>query len=103
MGSFGPMHVIWLLVAVAAGSSLCGFVGSTMARRKRQRARRSFIVGFFCGFTTGVIVRGRWREIGRLTVRVLGMAYPPSRVGHSPQRRGRLPSRLPIAFLTVRR
>jgi hypothetical protein len=103
MWSLGPMHVIALLVAVAAAASLCGSVASTLARRKRQRARRSFIVGFFCGFTTGVIVRRRWRDVGRLAVRALSSADLPSRLGHSPQRRGRLPSRLPLALLTARR
>jgi hypothetical protein len=99
MGSLGPMQVISLFVVVAGAAALCGFVGSTIARRKRQRARRSFIVGFFCGFTAGVVVRRRWREIGRLAVRVLGPAALPSRLGQSPQRhRGR-----PMALLTVRR
>lgn len=104
MGSLGPMQVISLLVAVAAAAALCGFVASTIARRKRQRARRFFVVGFFCGFTAGVVVRRQWRDVGRLAVRTLGSAGLASRRGHSsPQRHRRLPGRLPMALSTVRR
>lgn len=99
MGSLGPAQVISLLVAIAAAAALCGFLVSTIARRKRQRARRFYIVGFFCGFTAGVVVRRQWREIGRLAVRALGSTGGASRRVHSPQRRGRLPR----ALLTVRR
>jgi len=99
MGSLGPLQVISLLVAVAAAAALCGFVGSTIARRKRQRARRSFLVGFLCGFTAGVVIRRRWRDIGRLAVRALGSGALPGRRRHSSwPHRG-----LPTALLAVRR
>jgi hypothetical protein len=90
---------IVLLVAVAAAAALCGFVASTVARRKRQRARRFFMVGFFCGFTAGVVVRRKWRETARLAVRTFNSAVLPGRLGHSPPRT----RRLPMALSTVRR
>jgi len=90
---------IFLLVAVAAAAALGGFVASTVARRKKQRARRFFIVGFFCGFTAGVVVRRRWREVGRLAIRALSSAAVPGRLGSTPQR----PRRLPTALSIVRR
>ena len=91
--------LITVLVAVAATAALCGYTASAVARRKSQRARRSFITGFFCGFTAGVVVRRRWRDIGRLAVRTLGSVAAPPRPGPSPQRQRRFPT----ALLTVRR
>jgi hypothetical protein len=99
MGSLGTTQYIVLLMAVACTAALCGFVASMLVRRKKQRARRSFIVGFLFGFTAGVVVRRRWREIGRLAVRALNSASAPSRLDRSPPQL----RRLPMALLTVRR
>jgi hypothetical protein len=99
MGSLGTTQFIFLLAVVACAAALCGFVASMLVRRKKQRARRSFIVGFLFGFTAGVVVRRRWREIGHLAVRALNSAAAPSRLDRSPPQL----RRLPLALLTVRR
>jgi hypothetical protein len=99
MGSLGTTQCIFLLLVVACTAALCGFVASMLVRRKKQRSRRSFIVGFLFGFTAGVVVRRRWREIGRLAVRALNSAAAPSRLNRSPSQF----RRLPMALLTVRR
>jgi len=93
-----PQFII-LLVVVAAGAALCGYTGSAIARRKKERTERSFTVGLLCGFTAGVIVRRRWRDIGRLAVRALLSATRPNRLGWQPQRS----RRFPLALLPVRR
>jgi hypothetical protein len=98
MGSLGTTQ-LFLLVVVASAAALCGFVASMLVRRKKQRARRSFMVGFLFGFTAGVVVRRRWREIGQLAVRTLHSAAAPSRPDRSPPQL----RRLPMALLTVRR
>lgn len=91
-------QVICLLVVVAAGAALCGYTASAIAQRMRQRLQGAFTVGLLCGFVAGVIVRRRWRDIGRLAVRALFSATRPNRPGWQPQRR-----RLPLALLPVRR
>jgi hypothetical protein len=90
-----PQFII-LLVTVSGTAALCGYTGSAIARRKKQRPQRSFIVGLLCGFTAGVMVRRRWRDIGRLGLRTLVYRARP---GLQPQR----PRRLPFALLPVRR
>ena len=99
MGSLGTTQFFLLLVVVASAAAICGFVASILVRRKKQRARRSFIVGFLFGFTAGVVVRRRWREIGRLAVRALNSAAAPGRLERSPPQL----RRLPMALLAVRR
>jgi hypothetical protein len=103
MGSLGTTQLTALLVAAVAAGVLCGFVASTIARRKKQRARRFFVAGLFCGFTAGVFVRRGWRQVGPVAVRALGSAALRSplsgRLGDSPRQL----RRLPLALLTVRR
>jgi hypothetical protein len=99
MGSLGTTPLIVLLVSVAAAAALCGFIGSTVARRRKRHARRFFTTGFVCGFAVGVVVRRRWRDIGRLAARALSSSGLPVRLGLTPQRR----RRLPMSLLTVRR
>ena len=99
MGSLGTPQFLLLLVAVATVAAVCGFIGSTVARGQKRRARRFFLTGFFCGFTAGVVVRRRWRDIGRLASRALSSSALPLRLGLSPQR----PRRLPLSLLIVRR
>jgi len=99
MGSLGTPQFILLLAVVAAAAALCGFIASTVARSKKRHARRFFVTGFFCGFTAGVVVRRRWRDIGRLAARALSSSALPTRLG-LPSRR---PRRLPMSLLTVRR
>jgi hypothetical protein len=99
MGSLGTPQFIVLLAVVAAAAALCGFIASTLARSKKRHPRRFFMTGFFCGFTAGVVVRRRWRDIGRLATRALGSSGLPVRLGLPPRR----PRRLPMSLLTVRR
>ena len=80
-------QMITLLVVVAAAAALCGYTASAIKQRKNQRARRSFVTGFFFGFASGVVVRRNWRDIGRLAIRTLGAAAAPSRSGSAPQQR----------------
>lgn len=90
-------QVIVLLVAVAAIAAVCGHTASAIARRKKQKTRRHFTVGFFCGFTAGVIVRRNWRDIAHLAASKLSSRS--SRPGRQPHRA----LRLPLALLPVRR
>ena len=90
-------QAIFLLVAVAAIAAVCGHAASAIARRKKQRARRYFTVGFLCGFTAGVVVRRNWREIAHVAGRTISSTS--SRLGRQPQRA----LRLPLALLPVRR
>ena len=90
---------ITLLAVVSAAAALCGYTASAIARRKKQRPERSFIVGLLCGFTAGVIVRRRRRDIGRLAVRTLLSLTRPNQLGRQLQRH----RRLPLALLPVRR
>ena len=90
-------QLISLLVVVAAGAALCGYTASAISKRREQRGRRHFFVGFLFGFTAGVVVRRNWREIGRLAVRAFSST--PGRLGWQQSRR----RRLPLALLPVRR
>lgn len=62
MGFAGPAHQISLLLAVAIIAATCGFIASTVLRRNKHRARRLIVLGFFCGITVGMILRGYRRS-----------------------------------------
>jgi len=97
MGSLGPTELISLLLAVAIIAAICGFVASTVARRNKRRARRFFLLGFFCGLTTGAILRERRRGTGRFAVRTLTIAAPHVRPGLWPaQWHRQVTPRLPL-------
>ena len=64
MGSLEPTHLISLLVAVAIIAAICGFIASAV--RNKRRARRFFLLGFFCGWMAGGILRGRRRGLNAL-------------------------------------
>src|SRR3977135_528233 len=81
MGSLGTTQLICLLLAVATGAALCGFIAS--ARRKKRRTRRIFLLGVFCGVLAGGVVRGRRSDAGRLAARALGLAVSRIRLGLS--------------------
>ncbi len=66
MGSLGPTHLISLLLAVAIIAATCGFIASAVVRSNKRRARRLFLLGFFCGLMAGVILRGRRRGLNAL-------------------------------------
>ena len=66
MGSLGPTHLISLLLAVAIIASTGGFIASAVARRNKRRARGFFLLGFFCGFIAGPILRRRRRDLNAL-------------------------------------
>jgi hypothetical protein len=100
MGSLGTTPSVVLLLAVGVAAALCGYIASAVARRNKRRTRGVFLVGLFCGFTAGVVVRRRWRDIGRLAVRALNASALPTRLGLVPPQR---PRRLPVSLLTVRR
>ncbi len=64
MSGLGVTPVIWLLIAVSLTASLCGYAGSAVARRK-QRPRRPFMLGFFCGTVAGAFLRRKYRPAAR--------------------------------------
>ena len=66
MGSLGSTHLISLLLAVAIIAATCGFIASAVVRRNKRRARRLFLLGFFCGLMAGAILRGRRRGLNAL-------------------------------------
>jgi uncharacterized membrane protein YeaQ/YmgE (transglycosylase-associated protein family) len=66
MGSLGPTHLISLLLAVAIIAATCGFIASAVARRNKRRTRGVFLLGFFCGWMAGSILRGRRRGLNAL-------------------------------------
>jgi uncharacterized membrane protein YeaQ/YmgE (transglycosylase-associated protein family) len=66
MGSLGPTQLISLLLAVAIVAAICGFIASAVARRNKRRARGFFLLGFFCGWMAGAILRGRRRGLNAL-------------------------------------
>ena len=57
MGSLGTTPLVVLLLAVGIAAALCGYTASAVARRNKRRTRGVFLVGLFCGFTAGVVVR----------------------------------------------
>ena len=59
MGSLGPIHLIFVLLAVAIVSATCGFIGSAVRRRNKRRTRRVFLLGFLCGYVAGPVLRKR--------------------------------------------
>jgi uncharacterized membrane protein YfcA len=65
MGALGVMHLVTLLLGVAVVAALCGYLGSAIARRKRnkRRARWTFLLGFACGSMAGVILRERRHRV----------------------------------------
>src|SRR3954462_5075973 len=65
MGSLGPTHLTLLLGAVILATAV-GLVGSAVARRRKRRARRYFLLGFTCGFIAGVILQRRRRVLNGL-------------------------------------
>jgi len=82
MGAPGVMQLVTLLLGVAVVAALCGYLGSAIARRKRnkRRARGTFLLGFVCGSVAGVILRER-----RHRMKVLGVIA--RRAGHNRRRR----------------
>jgi len=66
MGSLGPTRLTSLLLAVAIIAATCGFIASAVVRRNKRRARRLFLLGFFCGLMAGAILRGRRRGLNAL-------------------------------------
>ena len=79
MGGSDVTWVIWLLIGVSISASACGYLGSAVARRKQQRSRRSFAIGFFCGSITGAVMRRKYRPSARaLLRRVAARALSPN-------------------------
>ena len=88
MGSLGPTVLIGLLLAVATIAAIAGFVASAVARSKKRRAHRLFLVGFFCGLMAGAILHGRRRGLNalrrdtvRFAARALNFATSHNRLG----------------------
>jgi hypothetical protein len=58
LGSFVPTHLIALL-AVATVAAACGFIASTVSRKRKRRTRGYLVVGFCCGLFAGAMLRRR--------------------------------------------
>src|ERR1700739_5050856 len=69
MGSLEPTHLISLLLAIAIIAAMCGFIASAVVRRNKRRARWFYLLGFFCGWMAGGILRGRHRGLNALGAR----------------------------------
>lgn len=70
MGPLGPAQLLALLLAVAIISAACGFIGSAVSRRNKRRTRRVFLLGFFCGYIAGPVLRRRRHGLNALTTAV---------------------------------
>lgn len=70
MGALGVTQLVTFLLGAAVVAALCGYLGSAVARRKRnkRRARATFLLGFACGSVAGAILRER-----RHRMKVLGV------------------------------
>jgi uncharacterized membrane protein YeaQ/YmgE (transglycosylase-associated protein family) len=84
MGSLGPSHLIALLLAVAIIAAIGGFIASAVTRRNKRRARGFFLLGFFCGWMAGSILRGRRRGLNGLgaLARCVDVRPPRARIRH---------------------
>jgi uncharacterized membrane protein YeaQ/YmgE (transglycosylase-associated protein family) len=84
MGSLGPTHLIALLLAVAIIAAIGGFIASAVTRRNKRRARGFFLLGFFCGWMAGSILRGRRRGLNALgaLARCVDVCPPRARIRH---------------------
>jgi hypothetical protein len=65
MGSLVPIHLTLFLAAIIL-AAVAGFVGSAIARRRKRRARRYFLLGFSIGFIAGLILQRRRRVLNDL-------------------------------------
>jgi uncharacterized membrane protein YeaQ/YmgE (transglycosylase-associated protein family) len=79
MGSLGPTHLMFLLLAVATVAAVCGFIASTVVRRNKQRARGYLLVGFCCGLLAGGILSRRRRRLSALGAIMRGGDFRPLR------------------------
>jgi uncharacterized membrane protein YeaQ/YmgE (transglycosylase-associated protein family) len=86
MGSLEPTHLISLLLAISIIAAICGFIASAVVWRNKRRARRSFLLGFFCGWMAGGILRGRHRGLNALGA-VVGCADVRPRLPRFSKRR----------------
>jgi hypothetical protein len=68
MEVFGPTQLIWLLIAVATISALCGYAGSALAQRTARHTRRQFVLGFLCGSMASAVLRARRRALPHLSL-----------------------------------
>jgi hypothetical protein len=82
MGWLGPIHLVALILAVAAIAGTAGFVAAPVVRRNRRRARGFFVLGFLCGMTAAAVRRHK-----RRVLRVLDSAALP--IGRLPTLRRR--------------
>lgn len=65
MGSLAT-HLISVLLVVAIITATYGLIASIVARRNSRRSRGHFLLGFFCGFMSCAILRGRRRGLKAL-------------------------------------
>jgi hypothetical protein len=83
--SLDAIQLIALLLVVAIVAAIAGFVGSAIARRRRQRARRFFVLGFSCGLLTGRMLRRRRRRVVSIapcTIRLRRLATAGAEMFH---------------------
>ena len=95
MWSLGPTHLISLLLAVAIIAAIGGFAASVATRQNKRRARGLFLLGYFCGLTTGAILRGRRRGLN-----ALGVVARCADVRPRKAKKGRGTGRLAVGALT---
>ena len=72
MGAIGPIHLIFLLIAVSVIAATCGYVTSVVTRRNKRYTRVSFVLGFGCGLISSAVLRARRPSLN---------AFAASRVG----------------------
>ena len=63
MYALGTAYPLSLLLIVAALAAVSGFSAAVLARTKKRRPRRIFVVGFVCGLAASTVLRRRRRRL----------------------------------------
>lgn len=73
-----PTYVIWLFGSIVVTATVFACLGYLAARRRRRRARTSFVLGVLCGLIAGPALRKRSRVL-RVLHAFTGRPVPPDR------------------------